>query len=145
MTKSAIVFLAQGTEEMEFTIVYNILVRGGVKVTSVYVPSEGASASPPDGVVVASRGVKLGADTTLEALGDAVDAHDAFIVPGGAGGATTIAQHPAVLALLKAACERGKVVGMVCAGTLAALHAQLGLGGPITSHPSVADKLSGGA
>ena len=55
----AIVFLAQGAEEMEFSITYDVLVRGGVDVTSVYVPGAGEPLSPADGLVVASRGVKL--------------------------------------------------------------------------------------
>ena len=53
---------------MEFSITYDVLVRGGVDVTSVYVPGADEPLSPADGLVVASRGVKLGADTTLEAL-----------------------------------------------------------------------------
>ena len=83
----AVVFLTQGTEEMEFTITYDVLVRGGVNVTSVFVPESGKPAAPINGLVVASRGVKLGADTTLQALlqNDNVDEYDAYIVPGGAG------------------------------------------------------------
>ena len=134
----AIVFLAQGAEEMEFSITYDVLVRGGVDVTSVYVPGADEPLSPADGLVVASRGVKLGADTTLEALtksGHAGD-YDAYIIPGGAGGANTLSKDPTVLQILRDSHANGKIVGMICAGSLAALEARVGLGGPITSHPS---------
>lgn len=139
----AVVFLTQGTEEMEFTITYDVLVRGGVNVTSVFVPESGKPAAPINGLVVASRGVKLGADTTLQALlqnGNA-DQFDAYIVPGGAGAVHTLSKDENVLKILHDAHACGKVIGMICAGTLAALGAQIGLKGPITSHPSVKDQL----
>ncbi|WFD20623.1 protein deglycase [Malassezia caprae] len=128
MTKTAVLFLAEGTEEMEFSITYDVLVRGGIKASSVYVPAEGAPASPPTGMVIASRGVKLGVDTTLADLEKQGLAEvDALIVPGGVGGANTISKSPGVLRLLKEAYDQGKIVGMICAGTLAALEAQIGL------------------
>lgn len=129
---------------MEFSITYDVLVRGGVDVTSVYVPGADEPLSPADGLVVASRGVKLGADTTLEALtksGHAGD-YDAYIIPGGAGGANKLSKDPTVLQILRDSHANGKIVGMICAGSLAALEARVGLGGPITSHPSVKDKLA---
>lgn len=143
MSKSVAVFLAQGTEEMEFSITYDVLVRGEVKVTSVYVPADGQPSSPPDGYVVASRGVKIVPDTTLEAMmaQGGLAPYDGVVVPGGAGGAEIISKNAAVQKLLQEAMSQGKIVGMICAGSLAALEAQIGLGGAITSHPSVADKL----
>lgn len=144
MTKTAAVFLATGTEEMEFTIIYDVLVRAGVKVTSVFVPSQDEQASPKDGYVVASRGVKLVPDTTLDAClqGAGLQSFDALIVPGGAGGASTMSQHAKLREALKAGEQQGQLLGLICAGPLAALESQVGLGGPITSHPSVKEKLS---
>lgn len=142
---SAAVFLAEGTEEMEFTITYDVLVRGGVTVTSVYVPGKGESDAPADGVIRASRGVKIAPDTTLAALVSEgrLDSFDAYVVPGGAGGANTISTNETVLEQLRRAHAANKVVATVCAGSLAALHADIGRGGALTSHPSVADKLRG--
>ena len=128
---------------MEFTNTYDVLVLGGVNVTSVFVPESGKPAAPINGLVVASRGVKLGADTTLQALlqNDNVDQYDAYVVPGGAGAIHTLSKDENVLKILHHAHACGKVIGMICAGTLAALGAQIGLKGPITSHPSVKDQL----
>ncbi|WFD28404.1 protein deglycase [Malassezia nana] len=143
MSKTAVVFLAEGTEEMEFSITYDVLVRGGVKARSIYVPAEGAPASPPNGMITASRGVKLGVDMTLAELEkEGLSYVDALVVPGGVGGAQTISKNPIVLRLLQEAYEQGKIIGMICAGSLAALEAQIGLQGTITSHPSIKDKLS---
>ncbi|WFD40587.1 protein deglycase [Malassezia japonica] len=143
MTK-AIVFLAEGTEEMEFSIAYDVLVRGGVDVKSVYVPAAGAADAPPNGLVKASRGVQIGPDMTLTQLVQAGDvgSYDALIVPGGVGGAQTIGKDETVLKMLSDAYQGKRLVGAICAGSLAALHAKIGLKGPITSHPSVADQLS---
>ncbi|WFC94773.1 protein deglycase [Malassezia brasiliensis] len=140
----ALVLLAEGTEEMEFSIAYDVLVRAGVDVQSVYVPAEGMPNTPEPGYVTAARGVKIVPDTTLAQLGDAPP-FDAIVVPGGVGGANILSQDKTVLSMLKSAYDADKVVGAICAGSLAPLRAQIGLGGPITSHPSVKEQLHEGA
>ncbi|WFD34680.1 protein deglycase [Malassezia cuniculi] len=142
---SAAVFLAEGTEEMEFAIAYDVLVRGGINVTSVYVPASSAPPSPESGVVRASRGVRIAPDTTLEEIvrKDLLDSFDAYVVPGGVGGAATISGNEIVLDALRRAHGSGKVVGAICAGSLAVLQAGIGRGEALTSHPSVADQLRG--
>ncbi|KAI3625039.1 hypothetical protein CBS9595_000400 [Malassezia furfur] len=135
----ALVLLAEGTEEMEFAIAYDVLVRAGVEVQSVYVPAEGTPNTPEPGYVTAARGVKIVPDTTLAQLDDTP--FDAIVVPGGAGGANILSQDKTVLSMLKSAYDADKVVGAICAGSLAPLHAKIGLGGPITSHPSVKEQL----
>lgn len=139
----ALVLLAEGTEEMEFAIAYDVLVRAGVEVQSVYVPAEGTPNTPEPGYVTAARGVKIVPDTTLAQLDDTP--FDAIVVPGGAGGANILSQDKTVLSMLKSAYDADKVVGAICAGSLAPLHAKIGLGGPITSHPSVKEQLHEGA
>lgn len=139
----ALVFLTEGTEEMEFSIAYDVLVRAGIKVQSVYVPAEGQPNSPEAGYATAARGVKIVPDTTLAQLGDA--SYDALVVPGGAGGANVLSKDKTVLKMLKDAYDAKKVVGAICAGSLAPLNAGIGLKGPITSHPSVKEQLQDGA
>jgi len=145
MSKSVAVFLAEGTEEMEFSITYDVLVRGGVHVQSVYVPAPGAPAAPEGGLLRGSRGIKLGADTTLADFlaAGGVDKYDALVVPGGNAGAQTISQDKAVQAQLQKAFADHKLVATVCAGSLAPLAAGIAKSQPITSHPSVKDKLAG--
>lgn len=142
---SAAIFVAEGTEEIEFSIAYDVLVRGGVKVTSVYVPAPGAPATPPNGLLTASRGVKLGYDTALSEFANSksYEGVDALVVPGGVGGAKTISENTDVQSILAQAYKSGKIVAAVCAGSLAIKTAKIADGEPITSHPSVKDQLSG--
>jgi len=134
---SALVLIADGTEEMEFTIVYDTLVRAGVKCTSVFVSPDGAGDFPDAAHAECSRGVRIVPDTHLDKITvDAADRYDAIVIPGGAKGADTLAQKPAVQRLVKGFYDAKKVVGMICAGSLAALSSGLP-SQPLTSHPSV--------
>ncbi|CAG7847450.1 SubName: Full=Uncharacterized protein {ECO:0000313/EMBL:CCA73089.1} [Serendipita indica DSM 11827] len=87
---SALILIANGTEEMEFTIPYDTLVRAGIDCTSAFVPSESE-------VGLAYAGGWGINDVTYSA---------------------------------------GKLVGMICAGSLAAKTSKLP-SQPLTSHPSV--------
>ncbi|KLO16151.1 DJ-1 protein, partial [Schizopora paradoxa] len=128
---SALIFIADGTEEMEFTITYDTLVRAGIKCTSAFV---GEATSK---FATCSRGVKIVPDASLEEIHED---HDILIVPGGAKGADTISKSTRVQELLKKQHDKGKFVGMICAGGLAAKTSafpKLSL----TSHPSVKGEL----
>ncbi|WFC99459.1 protein deglycase [Malassezia yamatoensis] len=135
----AIVLLAEGTEEMEFAISYDVLVRAGIEVKSVYVPAEGKPNTPEQGFVTAARGVKIVPDTTLAQISN--ELVDVVVVPGGVGGAKILAQDRSVLQYLKQMFDAKRLVAAICAGSLAPLHAGIGLHGKITSHPSVKDQL----
>jgi protein DJ-1 len=66
--------------------------------------------------------------------------YDALIVPGGGEGAKTISENEDVSKLLAAAYGDGKLLGMICAGSLAAIGANI-KDKQITSHPSVKEQL----
>lgn len=138
---SALVLLADGTEEMEFTIAYDTLVRAGVKTLSAYVPTLAfgtRTISPP--VAKGSRGINIMPDSYLEASVCGPDKHDLLVIPGGAVGAATISTNPAVQQLIRDYIDNGKYVGMICAGSLAAKTSNLPRQ-PLTSHPSVKAEL----
>ena len=59
MSASALICLAPGSEETEAVTTIDLLVRGGVKVTTASVASDGSL------TIVCSRGVKLLADAPL--------------------------------------------------------------------------------
>ncbi len=135
---SALILLAEGTEESEYTITYDVLVRGGVSVRSALVP-------PCDSAyVTCSRGVRIVPDISLPCPAEAVREYDALIIPGGAKGAETISSSSDVHALIKHMHDAGKVVGAICAGSLAIQAAHLAPGAKITSHPSVKSQLESG-
>ncbi|CEH13750.1 Putative transcriptional regulator DJ-1 [Ceraceosorus bombacis] len=139
----ALIFIAQGTEETEFVATYDVLVRGGVQVTSVHVGSSNHNAQDPHAaeLVKCSRGVLIKPDKKLDELAGKALEYDAFIVPGGNEGSATISANEDVQALLSAAYGKGKVVAAICAGSLAIKAAGVAKDSPITSHPSVKDQL----
>ncbi len=125
---------------------WSLTVRGGIEVQSAYVGTSngGADPSPHSAAhVTCSRGVKIVPDVRLPDLegGKALE-FDAFVVPGGAKGAETIAGNEDVGKLLAAAYGKGKIVACICAGSLAAKSAGI-KDKAITSHPSVKEQLEG--
>ncbi|KAF7291322.1 DJ-1 protein [Mycena indigotica] len=133
---SAAILIADGTEEMEFTIAFDTLVRAGVACRSLFVPDPASvtADAPVPLYATCSRGLRVVYDATLD-----IEAHtdfDALIIPGGAKGAETLSKTLTVQRLVREYLEEGKLVGMICAGSLTALTAQLPRQ-PLTSHPSV--------
>ncbi|KAI0340402.1 DJ-1 [Trametopsis cervina] len=150
MTK-ALILIADGTEEMEFTITYDTLVRAGVSCTSAYVPAEtidGAGyTSPP--FAKGSRGINILPDTYFSPQAAAPEHYDLLVIPGGAKGAETISGSSPIQHLVREYIAQGKYVGMICAGlcarstftgSLAASTSGLPKQ-PLTSHPSVQAQL----
>ncbi|VDC07372.1 unnamed protein product [Peniophora sp. CBMAI 1063] len=136
---SALILIANGTEEMEFTITYDTLVRAGVQCTSALIHLDGTTGGSE--YAECSRGVRIIPDIEEKDLPvDVVGSYDAIIIPGGAKGAETLSQKPVVQTLIRGFYEKKKIVGMICAGSLAALTSGLP-NQPLTSHPSVKEQL----
>ncbi|GAA5821450.1 hypothetical protein JCM3770_007087 [Rhodotorula araucariae] len=142
--KAVLVLCADGTEEIELLTVYDVLVRASL---SPVLASVSPQFSPSHSLahLTLSRGARILADTTWEHLQtqpEILASHfDAVVVPGGAKGAERLSADPGVQDLVAQYHADGKLVACICAGSLAALSAGVGLGGRITSHPSVRSKL----
>jgi len=140
---SALVLISDGTEEMEFTITYDTLVRAGIKTTSAYVPDSeepltvGSTNLP---IAKCSRGVNIMPDSYFERATCGPDRYDLIVIPGGAKGAETISKNLDIPELVREYIQQKKIVGMICAGSLVALAAKLPPQ-PLTSHPSVKSQL----
>ena len=130
--KTALVILAAGAEEMEVSIIVDVLRRADVKVTLA-----GLAGSGP---VTCSRGLRLVPDV---ALGDVAGNFDVVVLPGGSQGAENLASSPLVGRHLKNQWQRGRLVAAICAAPIALLRHEIGLGDSITCHPSVAEALRG--
>ncbi|GAA6038952.1 hypothetical protein JCM8097_000591 [Rhodosporidiobolus ruineniae] len=135
--KRMMVLVADGSEEIETMTAFDVFVRAGLSPVIVSIsPQFSPSNSLPH--ITLSRGAKLLADTQLEGMAEAHKADfDAVYVPGGAKGAERLSGSSDVQHLLWTFYESQKLVGTICAGSLAAKAAGIGLGGRITSHPSV--------
>jgi protein DJ-1 len=126
--------IADGSEEMEFTIVVDVLRRGGVEVVSAGIGSPGA--------VECSRGVRIVPD---QALADVVWPFDAVVLVGGLGGADAFAASEELEGVVVAHARAGGLVAAVCAAPKVLLGYGLGRGARLTSHPSVRAAFDGAA
>lgn len=138
--KKALVFLADGCEEIEAVTAIDVLRRGGVDVCA-------CSAGSGD-EVRGAHGIVFAADAVLPADPDEAAAFaapfDALVVPGGMGGVGNLAASRAVLAALRAADARGAVVAAVCAGPMVLDAAGLLSGRRHCCYPGIEERLSGG-
>jgi 4-methyl-5(b-hydroxyethyl)-thiazole monophosphate biosynthesis len=127
--KKVLVPLANGVEEMEAVISIDVLRRAGWQVTS---------AAVEEGVVEASRGVKLVADKNWADVDPA--AFDIFLIPGGRG-VKVLCDDARVLDAVRAFNAEGKTLAAVCAGPLVLQQAGILEGRKVTCHPSAAEHL----
>jgi protein deglycase len=101
--KTAVVFLAEGFEEVEALTPVDYLRRAGIEVKVAGIGSRD---------VVGSHGIGVLADTTVDELSGPFDC---VIVPGGMPGAKNIAADEAAVAIIKDAFEGGRLVAAICA------------------------------
>jgi len=132
--KKALVLLANGCEEMEAVTTIDILRRGGVEVTV---------AGVTDGVITASRGVKLVPDVPLN---DALrqGPWDMVVMPGGMDGTRALTEDQRVQALLKETHGSGRILAAICAAPMALERAGLLKGRRFTAYPGVLKVDAGG-
>lgn len=104
MSKTAVVLIAEGTEEIEAITPGDVLNRAGIDVTYA-----GVGSLEPTG----GHHVPLRADCTVEDLGEIL--FDALIIPGGGKGAENMHKSAEVSALIRRHHEAGKIVAAICA------------------------------
>lgn len=139
MAKYALVFLADGFEEVEAITPIDYLRRAGIEVTTC---SVGASAVGGQ-MVKGSHGIVVQADTSIGALEPLkVTDWDAVLLPGGIPGAPNLAASEAVSALLQNMAAAGKLVCAICASPAVVLF-PLGLlkGRRFTCYPGMETKV----
>lgn len=136
MKKRVLVLLAPGAEEMETTIVVDVMRRAEIDVVLA-----GVEGPQP---VKCSRGVVIVPDVGLEEL-RASDGtkFDAVVLPGGAGGAERLGESPVVGRILREFFDAGKLVGAVCAAPLALAAHGVATGRDVTCYPSLRERLAG--
>lgn len=128
---TALVPIAQGSEELEAVTIIDLLRRAEVDVTV---------ASLKGGPVTMSRKTVLLADMTLdEALaGD----YDMVVLPGGLPGADHLNDDPRIQSLLKKMAAGGKFVCAVCAAPYVLANAGVLAGKRATSYPGFLERLN---
>ena len=131
MSKTALIILAPGAEEMEFTISADVLRRAGVRVIVA-----GLCGIEP---VKCSRDVVVVPDVALEAHKDGKP--DVIILPGGLGGSKAMCESTLVGELLRKQETEGRLIAAICAAPTALAAHCIGLGKNLTSYPSVKSQL----
>jgi len=111
MAKTALVPIADGSEEIEAVCIIDTLRRAGVQVTV---------ASVGQLQVTASRGVKLVADVQIA---DCVGrTYDAIALPGGMPGAEHLRDSPELIELLRQQKQTGRLYAAICAAPAVVLQ-----------------------
>ncbi|GHT86029.1 DJ-1 family protein [Spirochaetia bacterium] len=136
MVKKALVFLADGFEEVEAITPIDYLQRAGITVTTAAV-SGGE-------MVKGAHHVGILADTTLEKLSVSAADWDAVVLPGGGKGSENLAASEGVSRFVTAMAEADKLVCAICAAPALVL-APLGLlkGRTWTCYPGMEEKTLG--
>lgn len=110
----AVVFFADGFEDIEALSPVDYLRRGGVEVTTVAVPSK--TMTDPK-MAVSSHNVRLCTDMSFEEFKAAFETNlpDCVVCPGGSNGAKNLSINETVLAFLQKMFDEGKLVSAICA------------------------------
>lgn len=134
MTKTALVPIADGTEEIEAVAIIDVLRRAGVAVTVASVMDRRQ--------VTASRGVMLVAE---KLVGECVHRpYDLVVLPGGMPGARHLAASEDLGRILDQQRRTGRLFGAICAAPAVALQPKGLLDGRrVTCHPAFRDQLPG--
>jgi 4-methyl-5(b-hydroxyethyl)-thiazole monophosphate biosynthesis len=128
--KRVLVPLAEGFEEIEAIAIVDVLRRAGVEVVT-------ASLKP--GVVRGAHAIDVRADAELGKVD--VDGFDMVVLPGGMPGTTNLMEDERVIGALKKLHAKGKTTAAICAAPMVLARAGLISKVPVTSYPSVRDKL----
>ncbi|KAF9431028.1 Protein deglycase DJ-1zDJ-1 [Podila epigama] len=131
--KTALVLIADGTEEMEAVISIDVLVRAGLEVTVASI--KGNDVTEP---VKCSRGVKIAPDTLLSSLTPKL--FNVLVIPGGGPGAQAMAASPLVHEWVQSHYQKA-LLAAVCAGPTVLKASAVARGAKVTSHPSVHSEL----
>jgi len=138
MTKKALVFIANGSEEIEAVTAIDVLRRGEIEVDVVSIEKSGHDA------VKCSRHVLVVPDKSLDDVKN--NQYDCVVVPGGNDGSKAMAASAEVGQILTKHYQDGKIVAAICAGPRALLSHKIGADHKhtITCYPTVRKEFTDG-
>ncbi len=130
--KRALVLIADGTEEIEFTIVVDVLRRAGVEVVAA-----GLEGVDP---VVCSRGVGIVPEAAFAEV--SAQSFDLLVLPGGGDGARRFRESKALGDLLRTREKSDLPVAAICAAPSALAAHGVAAGRRMTAHASVKEQVA---
>ena len=129
-TKTALIIMPEGVEEVEAITPIDLLRRAGVDVT--------VASLSPEPRVTGRTNITIATDTSLAAAAPTL--HDLVILPGGPG-VRHLRASPAVIDVVKRHAAAGKLVAAICAAPTVLKDAGLLERVPHTAHFSVESEL----
>lgn len=135
MSATALVAVANGSEDIETVTLVDVLRRAGVEVTLASVHGERE--------IVAARKTNLVADATMDECAD--EQFDLIALPGGMPGAEHLRDSKTLMDMVRAQRDAGRWYAAICAAPAVALaHHGLLEGKTATGHPRFMDPLPDG-
>lgn len=122
--------LANGVEEIEAVTIIDVLRRAQWTVVA---------AGMSDGVITASRGVRLVPDKPWQDVEP--DDFDVLLLPGGSAGTQALQSNRDILETIRNFIRQEKIVGAICAAPLVLQAAGIMAGREATCHPAVRDRM----
>lgn len=129
--KKAVIFLADGFEDMEAVGVIDVLRRGGINVTIAGVTGQ---------TVTSSHNMKVIADEVIDNIN--ANDYDAVICPGGMPGSTNLRDSSKVINLVQECYKKGGYVCAICAAPMVLEKAGILSGKNFTMYPGMADNFA---
>jgi protein deglycase len=131
MSKTVLVPVADGTEELEAVAVIDVLRRAEARVTVASVGELG---------IIASRGTKITADALISQCSGRV--YDLIALPGGMPGAEHLRDCPALINMLKEQKRQNRLYAAICAAPAVVLAHHDLLGNlAATCHPAFSSRI----
>ncbi len=130
--KDLLVLLAPGFEEVEALAVVDIARRADLAVDTASCRDDG------EHLVESSHGIPVQADVLFDDVKN--DTYRAVYIPGGMGGATTLAKHEGVLAYIKEHVA-DSYIAAICAGPMVLHAAGLDKGKKGTIYPGMENEV----
>jgi 4-methyl-5(b-hydroxyethyl)-thiazole monophosphate biosynthesis len=132
MQTTALIPIADGSEEIEAVTLIDVLRRAGAQVTAASVNGLG---------ITASRGVRITADCLIDTCIDKT--YDLIALPGGMPGARHLHDNAALKEMLIQQNRQSRLVAAICAAPAVVFQAHgLLAGRPATCHPGFSDQLT---
>lgn len=126
--KKAVIFLANGFEDIEALATVDILRRGGVDVTIAGVTGS---------TVTSSHNLQVLTNTTVDKI--TAEEYDAVICPGGMPGASNLRDNAKVIEVIQEMYKNNKKVCAICAAPMVLEKAGVLSGKNFTMYPGMAD------
>ncbi len=131
--KTALMFVANGSEDMETVITYDILTRAGISVTMVSIEETPC--------IITSHNLKIETTITIDELSSVFD-YNILILPGGMG-VEKVKTQQNVVDLVKQYHKKGKYISAICAAPIILQEAGIMKGVNFTCFPGFEQDIEG--